>query len=322
MPFEKILVANTGWSDDYQGSEAVGNFSYLKRGSGHEKFNFLPEKGVFYGYIPPLGNSPPLPADNKGWLIFFVSKRPRSSGLYLVGWYENATTVQGFNERTFQNEDFIYTVSTKTATAIPLVLRTLKIRGDHVKRPFAYLRGNGVADEWREELAEELLGYREKMIECLANNAVGLATENVAVPPNVSPVLDIERRKKIEKNAIEAVKKHFKNWKCESREHTTDGYDLLFTKSAETMHVEVKGTSMDTPSFFISANEFNHATEIAPNDAFNRRHAKDRKQKAIWRLAVVHNALSTRPIVSIYTYTQMQKVFELTELVWRGVLRS
>ena len=86
----RIAVINTGWSADHCGALVHGNFGYLAKGVGHEKFNFLPDRrGGFYAYTPPLGeqHSAPMPTEADGWLVFAVSRRPGRSGLYLVSWY-------------------------------------------------------------------------------------------------------------------------------------------------------------------------------------------------------------------------------------------
>lgn len=79
-----------------------GNFGYLAKGVGHEKFNFQPgPQGRFYAYTPPLGeqHSAPMPAKPDDWLVFAVSRRPSRSGLFLVGWYESATFARDYVER-------------------------------------------------------------------------------------------------------------------------------------------------------------------------------------------------------------------------------
>lgn len=103
MPnFPRIAVINTGWSDDYRGAAVRGNFGYLAKGVGHEKFNFLPDRRRrFYAYTPPLGgqHSPLMPTEADDWLVLAVSRRPGRSGLYLVGWYEGAAFARGYVER-------------------------------------------------------------------------------------------------------------------------------------------------------------------------------------------------------------------------------
>jgi hypothetical protein len=170
--FPRIAVINTGWSDDYRGGPVIGDFGFLKNGIGHERYNFrLDTSGRYFGYAPPLGENgnPPKPAQPEDWLVFFVSKRPNQSGLYLVGWYENATFERSYRIRPDADDlgidseggKFSYTVSSSEGYLVPLPLRTMKIKGDHLKRSYAYLRGNGENDRWRKILTTKLLAFRE-----------------------------------------------------------------------------------------------------------------------------------------------------------------
>lgn len=325
--FSKIAVIKTGWSDDYCNGQVIGAFSYLEKGVGHERFNFRPtSSGCYYGYAPPLGQSqsPPQPHQVKGWLVFFVSKRPGQSGLYLVGWYEKATFAREYKPRPDADElgidsdggNFSYTVSSKRACLVPLPLRTKKIKGDHLKRSYAYLRGNGNQDKWREELAKELLAFHAFISARLTDEA------SIDVSAEILFSRNPERRKAVEEKAVEAVKKHFNGWSCKSVERLNLGYDLCFKKddTGEKVHVEVKGTSLAEQNFFMSKNEYEYAKELSRND-LRTRHRRDRRGP-LWRLAVVHDALANAPVVNIYTFFEMEKLFELSSIAWRGILRK
>lgn len=324
--FKRVIVINTGWSDDYQTGEVIGAFGYLANGVGHERFNFLPVDGRYYGYSPPLGEakSPPMPKVAGGWLVFFVSKRPGRSGLYLVGWYENARFIMGTDARPdadilgpdTDGGKFSYTVTADRAVLVPLASRTMKFRGDHIKRSFAYLRGNGDTEKWREPLAQTLLGFRDKALASLANQAKGDDSFEVTY------CRDAKRRKLIEDSAVNAVKQHFSDWECESKEKDkTCGYDLRFTKkTGEEMHVEVKGTSGDQPNFFITKNELNCAEKLSVNDKRARRN-RDGSWRPIWKLAVVHDALEAAH-VNIYSHAEAIRKFNIDPIAWRGILKD
>lgn len=96
--FDRIVVIKTGWSEDYRGAKVTGNYSYQH--PDHEKVNFLPgPDGRYYAYVPPTGGDkaagrpgvPPRPKRPDNWLVFAVSRDPDKGGLYVVGWYENAS---------------------------------------------------------------------------------------------------------------------------------------------------------------------------------------------------------------------------------------
>lgn len=325
--FDKIAVINTGWSEDYRGAEVRGNFGYLSKGVGHERFNFLPDdNGTYFGYAPPLGEgfNPPKPNLPKNWLVFFVSKRPSRSGLYLVGWYENATFEQAYKDRPDADQfgpdsdggKYGYTVFSKSAVAVPLASRNMKVRGDHLKRSYAYLRGGPDTEKWREQLTQELLAFRSAYLKSASKS--GSETEE----PTLTFVRDAKRRKMIEEAGVKAATDHFPAWTCESKEAEKCGYDLLFThkQTGEVMHIEVKGTTMDAPCFFLTEKERAYAEKMSGNDKRTRR-SKAGNWRPVWRLAVVSDALAN-PKVHIYQFDEMKREFELAPYAWRGTLKD
>lgn len=331
--FHQIAVINTGWSEDYNGGQVVGDFDYLAKGVGHERYNFRPDlKGRYFGYAPPLGEnqSPPKPVSLKDWLVFFVSKRPGQSGLYLVGWYENATFVASYKVRPDADDlgldsdggKFSYTVTSSQGYFVPLPLRTMKVKGNHLKRSYAYLRGNVEmlrhkgSDGWRNDLARELLRFREKVRLRVS------AEENSGKSVLSSKPQDAKKRKLVEERSVDAVKAHFSAWICESKETQNLGYDLLLKsrKTGEEMHVEVKGTSLDEPNFFISKNEYEYAKKLSLNDQRARRNL-DGSWRPLWRLAMVHDALA-KAAVNVHTFSEMEKLFEVSPIAWRGILKG
>jgi hypothetical protein len=325
--FPRIAVINTGWSDDYRGDQVRGNFGYLDGGEGHERYNFLKSPdGRFYGYAPPLGEtwSPPKPAEKEDWLVFFVSKKPGRSGLYLVGWYESARFTGDYSPRPDADrfgldpngDPFFYTVSSSKGYLVPLALRRYQVKGDRLKRSYAYLRGNGGDEPWRESMAEALLGYRE----LLAPILMGATVDDDV--PRLAFIADPARRGAIEEAAIEAAKSHFADYFCETREQEKIGYDLMFThkQTGELLHVEVKGTSLPTPGFFLTRNERGYAESLALNDHRARRN-KDGSWRPLWRLVVVSGALN-EPVVHEYTFAKMNTHFEIAPYAWRGTLKE
>jgi len=325
--FPRIAVINTGWSDDYRGDQVRGNFGHLDDGEGHERYNFLEAPdGRFYGYAPPLGEtwSPPKPSERDGWLVFFVSKKPGRSGLYLVGWYENAQFTGDYSPRPDADrfgldpngDPFFYTVSSSDGFLIPLALRSYKVKGDRLKRSYAYLRGNGGDEPWRESMAEALLGYRDRLAPVL----MGAEMENTA--PHLVFGTNPERRRAIETAAIEAAKSHFADYLWETKEQEKIGYDLLFThgQTGELLHVEVKGTSLPAPAFFLTWNERGYAESLSVNDRRARKN-RDGSWRPLWRLLAVSDALGT-PMVHEYTFARMNLEFDLAPYAWRGTLKE
>jgi hypothetical protein len=323
--FPRIAVVNTGWSDDYFGGQVVGKFSYLETGVGHERYNFMPNAaGRYFGYAPPLGenDSPPKPAHLEDWLVFFVSKRPGRPGLYLVGWYEGAKFEGSYTTRPDADDlgvdseggKFSYTVSSDKAYMVPLPLRTMKFKGGHV-RSYAYLRGNGDTDKWRQILARTLIFFRKEIMKGIDEDNID---SSVAVEGGWSQ--DAARRKLIEKKAVEAVIKYYSDWKYESKEEQKIGYDLLFwkPKTGQELHVEVKGTSLEKQCFFISKKEYEYGRELSKND---RRPSRNTR-RPLWRLAVVQDALSEKSVINVHTFSKMEALFEIAPIQWYGIIKT
>lgn len=323
--FDRIMVINTGWSDDYQSSEVVGGFGYLATGVGHEKYNFLPDRnGRFYGYVPPLGEykSPPMPKNPEGWLVFVVSRRPNHKGLFFVGWYENATFMSEYRARPDADElgrdsegnRFLYTLVADAGKIVPLSLRDRRVSNDHVKRSYAYLRGNDQDEPWRESLANELLALRREFLERMSDGS----DDEKDLPPQFNS--DPERRRAIEKKAEKEVEAYFKDWICVNRADEKCGYDLLFIHkiTREELHIEVKGTARDVPHFFMTHKEYMYAEKLSDNDK-NFKKAKGNPPPR-WRLAVVHD-VENRPNLNIYTFTEMQAKFDIAPYAHHATIK-
>lgn len=323
--FSRIIILNVGWSDDYQSGAVLGNFDYLKNGVGHEKYNFLPDvNGKFFGYVPPLGahHRPPMPASRKGWLVFVVSKRPNHKGWFLVGWYENATFLHEYLPRPdssslgkdSEGNEFLHTLVADQATLIPLSLRDRPISNAHQIRTYAYLRGSGQNDPWRNRLADELLSLRAEYQNRIAAN--GDDETDLPVPFNPDP----KRRQEIEKKAEAAVEAHFKGWVCQNRAAEKCGYDLLFVhkKTRAELHVEVKGTARDVPHFFMTQKEYLYAEQLAMND--EPRKSDQETLRPHWKLAVVHDVDRT-PKVTLYTYEEMKSAFDIAPYAHHATIK-
>ncbi|MCT4333287.1 hypothetical protein MU516_10460 [Paracoccus sp. YLB-12] len=136
-----------------------------------------------------------------------MSRRPGRPGLYLTGWYEGADFARGYVDRpdaVALGEDsdggrFTYTLDADRAYLIPLDLRDRSISGDHIKRSYAYLRGNCANDAWRAKVARQLLDYRTEYLERLTNAPV-------EETPKLGFCGSAKRRKEIEEKAVAAVK--------------------------------------------------------------------------------------------------------------------
>lgn len=101
---------------------------------------------------------------------------------------------------------------------------------------------------------------------------------------------DVALRQLIERRAVRALWRHFEllQYRLESVEQKNVGWDLEATKSTAVLRLEVKGTSGSEVS-----------CEVTPNE-----YAPIRQKRQDYRLCVVTEALTTRPAVKVFGWSQ------------------
>lgn len=317
--FERIAIIKTGWCETYDGDLVGGaHANIVNFEEGHERYNFRPgpdEK--YYAYTPPIGETgaAPSPRESSNWLVFVVAKKPKQAGIVLVGWYEGATFTGGYHkrpeydvspptlERDIHKGQFSYTLIADSATLIPAPARTFSFKGDRTKRsPVYYLLGNGEKGDWRNKLATDLLAEKQRYEETAA--AIRATTPFEAGNGICG---DQERRKQVEDAAVAHVMAHFGDaYHFQDRQKDKCGFDLLFIhkESQREHHVEVKGTALKEPHFFISKNELAYAAQS--ND---------------WQLAMVTDALE-QPNLTMMPYDKVKEIFDLQAVTWHATLRK
>ncbi|MCC6683392.1 MAG: DUF3883 domain-containing protein [Phycisphaeraceae bacterium] len=125
--------------------------------------------------------------------------------------------------------------------------------------------------------------------------------------PPVLTFPDPEKRKRIEKAAIQAAKQWLQRQNymfIKDRQQDNCGYDLLakHCRSGKELHVEVKGTGEATKHFYMSRNEFRYMD--APQ----------------WRLIMVCDALD-KPQVTMFTARQARRAFNIDPFAWVGTAK-
>ena len=316
---ERIAIIKTGWCETYDGDMVGGAHANIaEHEEGHERYNFRPgPEGGFFAYTPPIGQNEaaPSPKNLSDWLVFVVAKRPKRSGIYLVGWYEDAI-FQGeylprpeyemsppLLEQDIHGGRFSYTITAPVGTLIPAPARTFSFRGDYTKRsPIYYLRGNGEKGAWREELAQTLLAEKARYEASVAG-----AQAIAPLAPSTGICGDKERRTEVEQASVSHVRAHFgEDYHFSDRQKDNCGFDLLFTHkvTGKEHHVEVKGTAMPDAHFFISKNELAYA-----------------EQSPHWQLAMVTNALDS-PQLQLMDFDCARKTFEWQPTAWHATLRK
>lgn len=309
----RMAIVKVAWSDDYRGMPVDGNFDFIKKyKEGHERLNFEPVDGRYLGYaIWTRSGNPPAPKTQPdGWLVVFVAKRPKEDGLYIVGWYEDATFTGKYLERPDadrigatepdgKGDPFLYCMTATRAIAVPEALRTFKFSNVHVRSAkIVWLSGNDGKGAWRSSLANMLLEGMKGLGSGMPGDT---PTPKPPKPPWPAFGTSAENRE-VEiaaENAAEAALVA-KGYKVVRRGHEKCGYDLLATKpNGDALHVEVKGTRTSTRQFLMSRNEFRYS--VAP----------------LWRLAMVTDALDVAR-VEILTLKQAQRIFEWEPFTWQG----
>lgn len=333
---KKILWVKFGWSKYYRGEPVDGNFGWLienkQKGDkkmGHEAYNFMPASDKnFYVYVPPQsGTSSPSNLDPDGWTVVCLAKNPKYPGVHIVGWFENATLIGEWltppeDRKTSSTGDarpgydWSYCIKSDTAFFIPPEFRTMPFSDTSVRQgKYSFLSGPNLKK--RNEKAE---ASKARVLAILNDQMKKLGLVAVKNPDADNPPdydLDEtdplggfggtpEQRKKVEKAAEKAVIAHYKALGFTHVDMTKKvcGYDFGFTKARNELHVEVKGTSGRIKHFYLTRNEYN--TGLMINDR--------------WRLAMVTNALTKNPTVTIYTPKELRQTFDIEPLCYEANL--
>lgn len=307
---ERIAFVKIGWSEAYEGDLVRGRAGWINaNGDAHERFNFLrgPD-GRFYGYLPPIGPKfrTPQPDEPAGWLVIFVAPLDGSGRLVPVGWFEDATFEEDYEERPeyaagvpferdVKGDPYIYAIHADRGTLIPARVRqriTVPGRPHFGQTPVLYAAGYGRPAPWR-------AAYRKL--------ALRIVAEDWSVEDKLSGsggFADAKTAKAVEVAAVNAVLQDLAErgyGEVVDRQKDNCGYDLLARRHASggELHVEVKGTSGVVPRFFMTPNE--HAYMADPR----------------WRLAMVTDALGD-PSVELLDAKAVGKRFNLVPRVWEG----
>ena len=319
---EKVLWVKFGWSEFYRGGPVDGNFSYLagKGNRGHEAYNFAPaQDGKFYCYVPPhMGQHAPKHDCSTGWTVVCLAKHPKRKGVHIVGWYENATLFGCWRyvpdtrdhvpvSDTDPSARWKYCIESETAYFVPPQQRTPFSSRSVRQAKYSFLSGPGIETNARKS---KLMRRLKRRLRKLKPVAVANPTGTTAPDPGLGPAALLasfgtpEHRKKVEKAAEKAVKKHYKSrgWNHKNVTKQNRGYDFVFTKGRKRRHVEIKGTSGAVARFFMSRNENVYRENENPS----------------WRFAIVTNALGSSPKVRIYNNRKFRMAFSLDPFVFIG----
>jgi len=111
----------------------------------------------------------------------------------------------------------------------------------------------------------------------------------------------------VESEAVSLVTRWYEDhgWTVNNVENENRGYDLVCSKGRLEQHVEVKGTQGSTPSYFMTANEYNCAQE-----------------DPLFVLCVITGVFSKKPYIHTYAGAELSDEFEFTCLHYKAVPRK
>jgi hypothetical protein len=301
----KLVLLKTAWSERYDGDEVMGNFGYVEEHgpkSGHERYNFRRGKDALYrGYVPPLGrhHSTPNPAYPHGWTVVWVSKKPGTTGVRIVGVYFDASFEPQATTYKVDGAEIDFCVTARDGFLVPAVLRTLSFPSPVRSGACCYLLGAENDSKYR-KLSNQLI----KEIARLADEVEAeFPTPDVraSFPTN-------EHIRKVEKAAIDFVWKSFENrgYRIKNLQDAHLGYDLEAVRGRTKLLLEVKGTAGETPYAYVTSNELATALGVSRND---------------WRMCLVVGALSS-PKMSVLDAQSFLDRFTLEPICYRAILKT
>ncbi len=314
-----IIVFHTAWMDKYDGDGAsliAGGFKFAaEHGYGHEMFNFRDIGGYCYGYVPPTGDlhfedhfdvargTPML----EGVTVVWTAPHPEQGGRAVVGIWRDATVYREMREpssavarrRRFRTEIAGYRAkaSSKNCVLVRPEARPIFVAARHSRKGESW---PGQQKVFYPKAASEALRQLNRIINDI--NSGQLAPIKSASDGKKKRrsrwQVDIERRQRIEKAAIEAVGNQLEKagFTVDSVEEENLGYDLVATRGDEVLNVEVKGRSGGDVTADLSVNEFDCLTD----------YTLDRDPKGHYRVAIVTDALG-KPIINEFVLVRGDK---------------
>lgn len=292
-----IIFLRTGWMKSYKGlahDDIIGGGSFIEEyGYGYEIFNFAPYKGHMYGYfflegsinLDRIGASEDDDSvDNV--LVVWVSKFP-SGGMFIVGWYDNATVYRDYQEppngsqRIYKGESLGYRVKAKAddCQILPLDARVFPI-------PSSRSGGMGQANIWYAD-QDSHASLREKVLKYISTGKISKAKRNTkgGKPWQLDPY----KRHQIEKKAIELTVKYYEDlgYSVDSVEKDNVGWDLEATMPEKMLRLEVKGLSQAEILIALTPNEYEQM----------------KKHKDSYRMCVVTNALDKHALLRVFSFS-------------------
>ena len=263
-----VLVCRVAWMQFYRGAngdpaKGGGRYVSLHR-FGHEALNFHDNGGAFYGFVEPMGRGEnlgrfgaPRAESLSGVLVVWVAKHPNDGGQRVVGWYSDAT---------------VFAVRQPAAPGQPSL-------PDGSPPDFIARSATAQANVWYPgpEWAMRLRDYVE------SHGNVG--SQGRREPPTIvsthapAHLEDTERRLAVEATGMRTTAEWYeaRGFEVDDVSAQRLGWDLVATRGATRLRVEVKATSLPLERARV---------EVTPNEYANMGAA----DRATFRLALVVDA--------------------------------
>lgn len=305
-----IIVFHTAWMDKYDGDRAslsAGGFKFAaEHGYGHEMYNFRNIDGHYYGYVPPTGalhfeNHFSVPKSTEvleGVTVVWTAPHPEQGGRAVVGVWRDAKVYRHDQEPTgalARRRKIGSEIAGYRCMAEAKNCALLRPDARPIFVPSRQARGG---ESWpgqqkvfypkpKSEALRRLTGILRD-IDLRSSSGAKASNSKSRKTGRSGWQADVEKRRRIEVAAVEAVGLHLEGlgFTIQSVEKDNLGYDLVATRGDETLHVEVKGRSGSDVVAELSVNEF---------DCLSR-YQRLRKPDEHYRIAIVTDALA-KPVI-------------------------
>lgn len=306
-----IVFLRVGYMTDYDGSGDISSGGQYVRehGVGGEVLNFAPSRGLCYGYAMSksfggirlralTGTGKWNKGDElHGVDVVFIAQRP-GVGQVIVGWYRNATvfhkhygqrpgSIPGMER---EGRRYLCSADARDAYLLPVEKRLFKVptamsgnKGfpgqSNVWYPTINLSKPGV-----KEFVQKARAYIHRSLQPSVVPA-GDATKAGAKGRGWPRQPDHAHNALVEAIAVDYAWQHFarQKWHVESVESENRGWDLVVSRGKQTLHVEVKGTSLESVGFELTPNEYLRLQE----------------RSKTYRVCMVCNVFSSQPEIFV-----------------------
>ncbi|OAJ67436.1 DUF3883 domain-containing protein [Gluconobacter cerinus] len=304
----QVIFLHIGWAREYKGAvddPPLGKFGYFVEGgeTAGESFNFYCFRKRCYGYAPFYKvNMSKLGAVSDAdhvddILVIWTATDPSGQGRYIVGWYKNARVYAKMDDRR-PNEarpEAITVAASKDCHVVPEDERTFYVPS-MVKGWPGIASGFYASNTLSQKELDKVLAY----VDGQSSNGFYLdetdSQKKLVIGGGGRQNQDPAERALVEKAAIDFVTTHYRalQWNVTSVESDNVGWDLNVCRGGRTLKVEVKGLSGEG------------RVELTPGEYKAMLAYKNRMS---YRLAVVWNARSINPTLTIFEYIPARKAW-------------